>query len=105
MRGMTEPTSLRAVPTVKIDNDRVRVTEWRFAPGTATGPHRHEYAYVVVPITTGPLAITAPDGAVSTAGLVTGEPYFRPAGVEHDVRNPNAFEFVFVETELKAASA
>ena len=38
---------------------------------------------------------------VSTAELVTGRPYFRAAGVEHDVRNANAFEFVFVEIETK----
>jgi len=37
-----------AVATVKVDNARVRVTEWRFAPGAHTGHHRHEYAYVVV---------------------------------------------------------
>ena len=37
-----------ATPTVFIDNERVRVTEWRFAPGAATGWHRHEYDYVVV---------------------------------------------------------
>ena len=50
MRGMTDE---RAVATVKIDNERVRVTEWRFAPGAATGWHRHELDYVVVPMTTG----------------------------------------------------
>jgi hypothetical protein len=44
-----------AVPTVKVDNARVRVTEWRFAPGARTGHHRHEYPYVVVPLTTGSL--------------------------------------------------
>lgn len=97
------PETGRAVPTVKIDNDRVRVVEWRFAPGTATGWHRHEYAYVVVPLTTGPLAITGADGAVTTALLTTGEPYVRPAGVEHDVANPNPTEFVFVEVEMKDA--
>ena len=86
--------------TVAIDNERVRVTEWRFAPGAATGFHRHEYAYVVVPMTTGRLAITDSAG-VRVAELVTGAPYFRPAGVEHDVRNANAYEFVFVEIELK----
>ena len=91
-----------AVPTVKIDNDRVRVTEWRFAPGAATGFHRHEYAYVVMPMTTGSLTITAPTGT-TTAALVTGEPYFREAGAEHDVINANAYEFVFVEVELKDA--
>ena len=31
----------RAVPTVLIDNDRVAVTEWRFAAGAETGWHVH----------------------------------------------------------------
>jgi quercetin dioxygenase-like cupin family protein len=93
--------SLRAVPTVQIDDDVVRVTEWRFAPGAATGFHRHEFDYVVVPLTTGTLAAESPNGTV-TAELTAGRSYARPAGVEHDVRNANAFEFVFVEVEIKA---
>ena len=96
---MREPRA-KAVPTVKIDNDQVRVTEWRFAPGSHTGHHRHVYPYVVVPITTGQLAMTSTTGE-ATANLTTGEPYYRPAGVEHDVINPNPGEFVFVEIELK----
>ena len=90
----------QATPTVQIDNATVRVTEWRFAPGTATGHHRHEYPYVVVPLTTGQLAITSAEGA-TTSDLVTGRSYFRPAGAEHDVRNANPFEFAFIEIELK----
>jgi quercetin dioxygenase-like cupin family protein len=89
-----------ATPTVQIDNDRLRVTEWRFAPGAATGWHRHEYDYTVVPITTGKLAIESKTG-LADAELVTGRPYFREAGVEHDVINANDFEFVFIEVELK----
>lgn len=90
----------RAVPTVQIDDASVRVTAWRFAPGATTGWHRHEHAYVVVPLTTGRLEITAREGA-GAAELHAGQAYARAAGVEHDVRNPNAFEFVFVEIELK----
>jgi beta-alanine degradation protein BauB len=93
---MTAPA---AVATVQIDTSTIRVTEWRFASGAATGHHRHEYPYVVVPMTTGTLAITGPGGD-STAELVTGQAYARPAGVEHDVRNANDFEFVFVEIEI-----
>lgn len=95
--------TIPAVPTVQIDNDTVRVTEWRFAPGAATGYHRHDYPYVVVPMSTGRLALRGPDGE-STADLVTGRPYFRAAGVEHDVRNANAFEFAFVEIEVKTGA-
>ncbi|MGB5327190.1 MAG: cupin, partial [Gammaproteobacteria bacterium] len=35
-----------AKPTVQLENDRVIVTEWRFAPGAETTWHRHAYDYV-----------------------------------------------------------
>ena len=85
---------------VQIDNDSVRVTEWSFAPGASTGYHRHEYEYVVVPMTTGKLLLDEPTGK-RYAELKTGVSYTRPAGVEHDVINANDFPFVFVEIELK----
>lgn len=91
----------KAVPTVQIDNDRVRVTEWRFAKGAATGFHRHDYDYVVVPGTTGQLKIIGPDGGETFADLTAGQSYTRKAGVEHDVINAHDGEFVFVEIELK----
>jgi len=91
----------KAVPTVQIDNERIRVTEWRFAPGAATGFHRHEYDYVVVPQTTGRLKLISADGAEAFGELTAGISYFRQAGVEHDVINANDFEFVFVEVEIK----
>jgi quercetin dioxygenase-like cupin family protein len=90
-----------AIPTILIDNDRVRVTEWRFPPGSATGWHKHEMDYIVTPMTTGVLSIEASDGTATDVNLVAGQPYFRQIGVEHDVVNVNAFEFVFIETELK----
>ena len=55
---MPPATPPSAVATVQLDNERVRVTEWRFAPGAATGWHRHEHDYVVVPMTTGHSAST-----------------------------------------------
>ena len=90
-----------ATPTVLIDNDRVRVTEWRFKPGDATGWHRHEYDYVVVPVTTGHLHLVEPDGE-RTVQIVHGSPYYRDEGVEHDVINPSETDdVVFVEVEVK----
>lgn len=93
----------RAVPTLFIDNRRVRVTEWRFAPGAATGWHRHEMDYVVVPLGDGVLELVEPGGERRRVELRAGVPYFRAAGVEHDVINANAFEFAFIETEVKPA--
>jgi quercetin dioxygenase-like cupin family protein len=91
----------RATPEVLIDNERVRVTEWRFAPGAATGWHRHEMDYVVVPMTDGALELVGHGGERTRAELRAGVPYFRGAGVEHDVVNANAFAFAFIEIELK----
>ncbi len=91
----------KAVPTVQIDNERVRVTEWRFAPGAETGFHVHEMDYVVVPSGDGRLKLVAPDGTESFAELKLGQAYTRQAGVHHNVINANAFPFAFVEIELK----
>lgn len=89
-----------ASPTVQVDNDRLRVTEWRFAPGAATGHHRHEFDYVVVPLTTGQLRLVEADGE-RVAELTAGVSYYRDAGVEHDVINASPGEFVFIEIEVK----
>jgi beta-alanine degradation protein BauB len=92
---------VRAKPSIQVDNDRVRITEWRFAIGAATGFHRHAFDYAVVPLTTGQLRLVAGDGSETVANLVEGASYYRQAGVEHDVINANSFEFAFVEIELK----
>lgn len=90
-----------AKPTVQVDNDRVLVTEWRFAPGAETTWHRHSYDYVVVPLTTGKLQID--DGKTQRfAELTAGHSYYRPVGIEHNVINANEYEFTFVEIEFKA---
>ena len=89
-----------AQPTLQIDNDRVIVTEWRFAPGAETGWHRHALDYVVVPGMDGQLLLQGADGE-RIAELRAGQAYFREAGVEHNVINANDFEFYFVETELR----
>lgn len=90
-----------ATATVQIDNTHLRVTEWRFAPGAATGFHRHEHDYLVVPARDGELKLTGPKGDVSIAQLHLGKSYFRNAGVEHDVVNNGPGEMVFIEIEIK----
>ena len=90
-----------AVPSVQIDNEHVKVTEWRFAPGAETGWHRHGMYYVVVPQTSGELLLETVNGPV-TSKLTAGVSYARPVGVEHNVVNPGSTEFVFVEIELKS---
>ncbi len=76
---------IAAKSEVQVDTPEVRVTEWRLAPGSATGQ----------------MTIVAPNGERSKAQLGLGKSYFRKAGVEHDVLNETADEIVFLEVELK----
>ncbi|WP_027579710.1 cupin domain-containing protein [Bradyrhizobium sp. Ai1a-2] len=92
---------LSAKSDVQVDTPEVRVTEWRLAPGSATGRHIHEMDYVIVPVTAGEMTIVAPSGERSKAQLGVGKSYFRKAGVEHDVLNETSTEIVFLEIELK----
>jgi quercetin dioxygenase-like cupin family protein len=91
----------QASASVQIDNERVLVTEWRFAPGAETGWHRHQHDYVVVPLTTGRLLLKSKEGD-SISELTAGKSYTRRAGVEHNVINASEGEFVFIEIEMKA---
>jgi hypothetical protein len=99
MCARAKPGTAKA--TVLVDNDRTRVTEWRFPKrGDNTGWHRHAHDYVVVPLFDGVLEIEADGGARTSAAMTNGAPYFRTAGVEHDVINGNDFECAFVEIEF-----
>ncbi len=94
--------TISARSDVQIDNDEVRVTKWRLEPGSATGHHRHEMDYVIVPMTNSDMTIVAAGGARSIAKLQIGTSYFRKAGVEHDVLNETKDAIIFLEIELKA---
>lgn len=87
---------------VHVDNDHVRVTEWRFAPGAATGWHRHEFDYVITPVIGGMVEIEGKDGARTPFEMIPGQSYYREAGVEHDVINGPDGPLAFVEVELKS---
>ncbi|MES9879636.1 MAG: cupin domain-containing protein [Sedimenticola sp.] len=90
----------KAVPTVQIENERIIVTEWSFAPGAETTWHTHEYDYVVVPQTTGKLLIEAETGD-KISELTVGQSYSRQKGMKHNVVNSNDYQFTFIEIELK----
>ena len=86
---------------VLIENEKVKITEWTFkTPGENTGWHKHLYDYIVVPLFDGNLEISDASSNSQIAELSNGIPYFRFAGVEHDVKSINEFECAFLEIEL-----
>jgi quercetin dioxygenase-like cupin family protein len=91
----------QATATQLIDDTRVLVTRFDFAPGQETGHHVHALPYVIVPLTDGLLHITGDDGATTEAPLQTGVPYSRPAGVSHNVVNGGDTPLSFLEIEIR----
>jgi quercetin dioxygenase-like cupin family protein len=88
MRPIAAPVATPvATPVVHIDDDRFKVTEWRFAPGAETGWHRHGHDYVIVPLTDGRLILDLPGDQQAEAHLHQGVPYSRREGGEHNVIN------------------
>jgi quercetin dioxygenase-like cupin family protein len=98
---MMSNAAIAASPEQQADNDLTRVTKWSFAPGAETGLHVHGMDYVVVPLLDGQLKLVSPEGEETFADLKAGQSYFRKAGVHHNVINPNAYDFAFVEIEFK----
>lgn len=89
-----------AVPTVLVDDGRVRVTKWTFDAGASTGMHTHEFDYLVVPVTGGEFAAAVQDGTVTPMSQTPGGAYARSAGITHDVRNVGQSVASFVEIEF-----
>lgn len=94
-----------AVATLLVDDARVRVTRFDFAPGAATGWHRHGMDYVITAITDCHMRLIGPGGETREVLVPAGSAYVRDAGVEHDVINAGPAPMSFVEIELKEASA
>jgi len=95
-----EAVRTQATRTRIEDNDRVTITEWRFAPGAETGWHRHEIDYVIVYRTAARMLVESKAGR-NAVEIAAGQAMFRRAPVEHNVINDGDGEVVFVETEIK----
>ncbi|UWQ34950.1 cupin domain-containing protein [Leisingera sp. M527] len=84
-----------------IDDTRVRVTRFDFAPGAETGWHWHAMDYVITAVTDCHMRLEMPGGNVKKVTVPAGTAYRRDEGVEHNVINAGDTQMSFVEVELK----
>jgi beta-alanine degradation protein BauB len=87
--------------TTLVDDARVRVTRFDFAPGAETGWHRHGFDYVITAVTDCHMLLEEPGGGTRRVTVPAGSAYRRVAGVEHNVANDGNAPMSFVEIELK----
>jgi beta-alanine degradation protein BauB len=87
--------------TTLIDDARVRVTRFDFAPGAETGWHRHAMDYVITTLTDCHMLLVDGAGGERRVLVPAGSAYRRDEGVEHNVINDGDAVMSFVEVELK----
>lgn len=87
--------------TQLVDDERVRVTRFDFAPGEETGWHVHGMNYVITAVTDCNMHLEMPDGTAKDVTVAAGEAYVRDKGVHHNVVNGGTAPMSFVEVELK----
>ena len=92
--------TMKATANLQIENERVIVKEWIFAPGEETEHHVHPHDYVTVPLISGVMRIEGATGTKENQ-LVTGVSYTGVKGTAHNVINIENYELRFIEIELK----
>lgn len=86
---------------ILINDARVRVTRFDFAPGDETGWHTHGMDYVITTLTDCQMRLEEPGGETREVLIPAGTVYRREQGVEHNVINGGDATMTFIETELK----
>lgn len=99
----TDPAKLSPhLYTVRLENDRVRVLEYRLKPGGKEPMHSHPPG-VVHMLSDAMFRSTAPDGAASESRGKAGDLYWRDP-VTHAVENVGTTEAHAIAVELKPCS-
>lgn len=90
----------QAKAVILVEDDRVRVTRFDFAPGAETGWHRHAHDYVITAVTDCMMLLEEPGSGARQVLVPSGTAYRRSEGVEHNVVNDGPQAMSFVEVEL-----
>ena len=87
---------------VLLENDRVRVLEWRLKPGEKEAMHSHPPG-VVYELSSAKLRITTPDGKTEKATGTAGETFWR-GPTTHAIENIGDTEAHAIAIDVKTAA-
>lgn len=95
------PEAALADHTLLFEDERTRITQWRFAPGDQTGWHAHEWDYVTVQQSGGRLRLDGADGTESFVDYSSGRTMSWTAPIEHNATNVSDNVVRVLEIEYK----
>jgi quercetin dioxygenase-like cupin family protein len=88
-------------PRVVLENDRVRALRRILAPGESTPMHTHEARGAGVPVTSGRLEISTPEGAARSVELKVGGVQWIEPGTTHGLKDVGDAPVEIVDIELR----
>lgn len=88
--------------SLRLENDRVRVYEWRLKPGGKEAAHSHPDGLVIA-LADATLKSTLPDGTSMTRATTNGEVTWRNA-LTHSLENVGTTEAHVIAVELKGGA-
>ena len=86
---------------VMFEDEKTRITYWRFPPGSETGWHRHTHDYVTIQQSGGQLQLENRDGTVKVIDYKDGRAAGYSAPIEHNASNISDEEVRVTEIEYK----
>ena len=86
---------------VLFEDDKTRITFWRFPPDTETGWHKHTHDYVTIQQSGGQLKLEDREGNIKIIDYVDGKAAAYKAPIEHNAKNISNEEVRVTEIEYK----
>ncbi|MFP6711271.1 MAG: hypothetical protein VB913_06220 [Rhodospirillales bacterium] len=90
-----------AVFTLLFEDDRTKITSWRFDPGTETGWHYHNFDYVTIQQSGGRLKLESEDGEIKFIDYENERTARYSAPIRHNATNVSDVEVCVIEIEYK----
>jgi quercetin dioxygenase-like cupin family protein len=87
--------------TVLFEDDKTRITSWRFEPGAETGWHHHDFDYVTIQKSGGRLKLENEAGEVKFVDYVEDRTVGYSAPIKHNATNVSDEEVRVIEIEYK----
>ena len=83
------------------EDDKTKITSWKFAPGSQTGWHLHNFDYVTIQKSGGRLKLESEDGEIKYIDYENNRTAGYSAPIKHNATNVSEEEVRVIEIEYK----
>jgi len=103
MNNVKQEESVRELAEFSLlfEDNKTKITSWKFAPGTETGWHHHNFDYVTIQKSTGRLKLESESGEIKYIDYANDRTAGYSAPIKHNATNVSDEEVRVIEIEYK----